>query len=216
MWGVLDKQRVPMDFDGLTHEDDIAVAAVIGTLAINPSVQVINLSFGGGVWAEQSPPPELETALVKLFAARKNVAVVASAGNESTESKVWPAAFDNVISVGALDEKEPVVRGDPPPIAEFSNKGYWISAFANGVSVLGPFVNDDGSNGWARWSGTSFAAAIVSGRIAQVAIERGINGAEAAKAVLTESDPMPGRTAKWVRGVDSLPFAEPGSPSQTP
>jgi hypothetical protein len=208
MWGVLDKKRVPTDFDGLIDDDDAAVAAAIGALAINPHVQVINLSFGGGFWAEGSKPPRLQYALERLFAARTDVAVVASAGNEPTSPTVWPAAFDNVVSVGALDETKPLARGDTPPFAPFSNSGDWIDAFAGGVDVLGPFGYPDGTQGWARWSGTSFAAAIVSGRIAQVAIERGINGALAVQAVLEESEPISGRTAVWVRGVDSLPFAQ--------
>ena len=208
MWGVLDKDRVPPDFDGLIDHDDTAVAAAIGALAINPRVQVINLSFGGGVWAEDSKPAQLDRALERLFADRKNIAVVASAGNESSTSKVWPAGFENVISVGALDERAPVAHGSTPPVAAFSNKGRWISAFASGVKVLGPYADSSGAGGWVRWSGTSFAAAIVSGRIAQVAIERGISGAEAAYAVLAESEPIGTSGAVWVRGIDSLPFTD--------
>jgi hypothetical protein len=208
VWGVLDKDRVPTDLDGLTDKDDTAVAAAIEALAINRNVQVINLSFGGGVWAEDSKPARLERALHDLFAIRKNIAVVAAAGNESSDNKVWPAAFDNVISVGALDERNPVARGSTPPFAAFSNTGSWISAFAGGVRVLGPYADSGGAGGWARWSGTSFAAAIVSGRIAQVAIERGISGAEAADAVMSESEPIGTYGAVWVRGIDSPPFKD--------
>lgn len=207
MWGVLDKNRVPTDFDGLIDQDDIAVAAALGALAVNPHVQVINLSFGGGVWAERERPTRLERALEELFELRDNVAVVASAGNESTDSPVWPAAFPNVIAVGALDEAAAVARGSAPPVAPFSNTGPFIDAYANGVKALGPYQDWDGAPRWARWSGTSFAAAIVTGRIAQVAIERGISGKQAAHAVLSESGKIKGSRAVWVRGIDSLPFA---------
>jgi hypothetical protein len=209
MWGVLDKARVPTEDGSLLEQDDTAVAAAIGALAINRHVQVINLSFGGGVWHEKRKPARLESALESLFALRQDIAVVASAGNESIEGMVWPAAFPNVISVGALDEGDQVARGSTPPIAPFSNRGQWIKAFASGVRVLGPYSVTGSGAGWARWSGTSFAAAIVSGRIAQVAIERGISGAAAADAVLSDSDPCPKpeSQAVWVRSVDSLPFA---------
>ena len=54
--------------------------------------------------------------------------------------------------------------------------------------------------GWARWSGTSFAAATVSGRIAQTAIELGVTGTEAAEIVLRESRVINADGAVWVRG----------------
>jgi subtilisin family serine protease len=101
-----------------------------------------------------------------------------------------------VISVGAFDETSATL-GATPPRAKFSNYGDWVTAFASGVRVTGPFVEFDeiGDDqfppnppqqfrGWAQWSGTSFAAATVSGRIAQIAIEQNKNGADAAKALL--------------------------------
>lgn len=212
MWGVLDKQRPrAAERGGLDSVDDFAVAAAIRALALNPNVKVINLSFGGGVFAEHKPPTQLKDALDLLDYDR--VAVVAAAGNDGIGDKVWPAAFEHVISVGAVEESGPLEPGDTPPFASFTNHGDWITAFANGKHVLGPFVDYmetgevDGHasqdfKGWARWSGTSFAAAIVSGRIAQLAAERGIPGALAAKELLAEAPKIRGN-AVWIRGVDS-------------
>ena len=67
--------------------------------------------------------------------------------------------------------------------AWFSNFGSWVDACAPAVDVVSTFFNDfseqlDGESlrhydGWARWSGTSFAAPKVAALIAQ---ERYLNG----------------------------------------
>jgi hypothetical protein len=171
----------PGEFDRLDTEIGEAILAQ----AQDPRVKVINLSFGGQIW-ESHPPEGIRRALDQ--AARKGVAVVAPAGNVPTGTEVWPAAFayefENVISVGAVDETATYLHGRPPPRASFSNYGYWVKAYAAGVNVLGPFVDHpaDGTpfTGWARWSGTSFAAATVAGVIARVAKDNGLTALQAA------------------------------------
>jgi len=217
MRGALDKARKHDDFLG--SDDDEAVAAAVGALALDPDVQVINLSFGGGVFADE--PKGLGRVLAGLD---DRIAVVAAAGNDAKkDTPVWPAAFDGVISVGALDERRVRPPDGAPPRAPFSNYGSWVDAYAGGVQLLGPFVyfdeadeaDDDKADevddylvgprppqrfrGWARWSGTSFAAAVVSGRIAQIAAERGITGAQAAWALLDESRRIFHDGAAWIR-----------------
>jgi hypothetical protein len=135
----------------------------------------------------------------------------------ASDKPVYPAAFPfpKVISVGALDGRRLIPPGATPPRAAFSNYGNWVKAYADGMQVLGPFVYFDETGGdvyglrppqhfraWARWSGTSFAAATVSGRIAQTAIERGITGAQAAQAVLGESRKIAKYDVVWVRGAN--------------
>jgi subtilisin family serine protease len=213
MCGVLDKSENPSSDTPLGDDDDQRVAEAVRSLALDPDVQVINLSFGGGVF--ESKPTSLDKALQELD---HRVAVVAAAGNGASDKPVYPAAFAliaEVISVGALDERRLVPPGATPPQAAFSNYGHWVKAYASGVQVLGPFVYFDETGGdvyglrppqhfrgWARWSGTSFAAATVSGRIAQTAIERGITGAQAAQAVLGESRKISKFDAVWVRGAN--------------
>ena len=212
MCGVLDKSENSSSDTPLGDDDDQRVAEAVRSLALDPDVQVINLSFGGGVF--ESPPTKLDKALQELD---HRVAVVAAAGNGAGDEPVYPAAFGfpRVISVGALDERRLVPPGATPPRAAFSNYGNWVKAYAGGVQVLGPFVYFDETGGdvyglrppqhfrgWARWSGTSFAAATVSGRIAQTAIERGITGAQAAKAVLGESRKISKYHELWVRSAD--------------
>ena len=206
MCGVLDKgdaQRA----SGLDSRDDPRVAEAVRRLAAG-GVQVINLSFAGGVFADEDEVTGLGEVLRGL---PEGIAVVAAAGNDASDKEVWPAAFERVIAVGALDETG--LFGDTPPLARFSNSGNWIEAYASGVDVLGPYVNFEETGpdiygirppqqftGWARWSGTSFAAAIVSGRIADTAIKQGISGRQAADAVLAESQRIFAGDAVWVAG----------------
>ena len=198
MWGVLAKARMPTSEDETTDQDDRAVAAALAALALNPNVQVVNLSFGGSVW--ESTPTLLEGAVKEFRKDRPDVSIVASAGNTDGESAMtYPASFEGVLAVGAVDDTMLVVDG-LPEIADFSNRGKWVDAYARGVDVLGPLPRPDGSQ-WGRWSGTSFASAVVAGRIAEVAIERRLSGADAQTVVLAESQKFEG--ARWVRGVDS-------------
>jgi hypothetical protein len=208
MRGVLDKGSD--SGDGLGADDDTLVAEAVCSLAQSPTVQVINLSFGGGVFTDAAVPANLGQALQDLD---PRIAVVAAAGNDGCDREVWPAAFPRVISVGALDERRLVPPGAVPPRAPFSNYGKWVRAYAGGVQLLGPFVDfeETGSDlfglrpaqrfrGWARWSGTSFAAATVSGRIAQTVIELGVTGTEAADIVLADARTITDHGAVWIRG----------------
>lgn len=206
MRGVLDKSG--NESGTLGPDDDVRVAEAVRSLAHEPDVKVINLSFGGGVFTDEGPA-NLGTALDELDA---SIAVVAAAGNGASDQQVWPAAFDRVISVGARDGRLLLPIGATPPLAAFSNHGSWVDAYADGVQVLSTFVHFDETGGdefglrppqhfrgWARWSGTSFAAAMVSGRIAQTAIELGISGADAARVVLREARIISVDSAVWIR-----------------
>lgn len=125
---------------------------------------VINLSFGGHTRRDR-PPLAHRKALSKI---RDTTVVVAAAGNHKPDDeehaqnphrKFWPAAIDSVVAVAALDTTSGV------RMAPFSNVGKWVDVAAPGASVLGPYVVFGKFNGWARWSGTSFAAPVVTGRI---------------------------------------------------
>jgi hypothetical protein len=147
--------------------EDHAVAAAIEDLRL-AGVQLINLSFGGDS-NEVGLPPVIEQALLAL---PPETVVVVSAGNSASEKKFYPAAADlgidhaTVVSVGATDTSGRV--------AGFSNRG-WVTLYAPGVDRHGPYLDYAGPTreftGWARWSGTSFASAVVTGRIANKAAE---------------------------------------------
>jgi hypothetical protein len=146
--------------------------------ALDPSLrpQVVNLSFYGD---ESEPPAGIARALLGLLDAAPEVVVVTSAGNRWTEVPPWPAAFhrdlerhrDRVVAVGAVDTSilRPLGVSDPPR-ASFSNSWPGIQLWAPGVRVVGPYVRST-TDGFefctAIWSGTSFAAATVTGVLAR-------------------------------------------------
>jgi subtilisin family serine protease len=133
---------------------------------------VISLSFG--TYAPDEPVA-LRTAI--RHATAKGIIVVASAGNDGTSRKSYPAAYENVISVGALG---------PNGAAPFTNWGGWVRACAPGVDVASAFWSFDGAKGrneccefdtfenWALWSGTSFAAPIVAAALARELSRSGV------------------------------------------
>lgn len=161
-------------FDGTGYVDDVQLAQALSALA-SAGVDVVSLSLGGYT-ADNLPCPATEAAIAALRA--NDVVIVAAAGNENTSRPSWPAAFKGVVAVGAVD-----ANGDK---ACFSNYGSWVDACAEGVDVVSTFVHSPypaaphpatdgcpevlpepgGFEGFARWSGTSFAAPRVAAAIA--------------------------------------------------
>jgi membrane-anchored mycosin MYCP len=121
----------------------------------------------------------LSTAVSRLG---PDVVVVAAAGNHGdldrrqppyagpheTSKPTFPAALDGVVAVGAATDE-----GKPTSFTPLNK--YWIDLLAPGENVLSTYLEgevllDDKTaepfRGLARWSGSSFAAALVSGAIA--------------------------------------------------
>lgn len=117
--------------------------------AIAANAQVISMSWG----SEQSSPM-LET--VVQYAVDKGLVLVAAAGNSPTGKPVYPAAYKNVIGVGAL-----APNGD---VWEQSNYGEFVSVFAPGVAQMP--VGHNGSPG--MYAGTSISAAYIAGRVGKI------------------------------------------------
>ncbi|MFF5208102.1 S8 family serine peptidase [Streptosporangium sp. NPDC000396] len=142
----------------------------------NDPPQVLNLSLGGHTFDDR-PSPLVEAALAELT----GTVVVACAGNTASDRPFWPAALSGVIAVGALDAAE---ESRTP----FSAYGPWVDACARGEWLTSAFLERGAFHGYAHWSGTSFAAAVVSGAIAAAARDR--TPKEAAEHVL---DPLRSR-----------------------
>ena len=103
-------------------------------------------------WGSETNSGFLEEALG--YARSKDMIVVASAGNEPTGKPVYPAAYDSVIAVGALD---PGGRA-----WEKSNYGDFVEIYAPGfASFPVGYKGDPGS-----YAGTSISAAFVANVIA--------------------------------------------------
>ena len=106
--------------------------------------------------------------------------IVASAGNENSSRETYPAAFESVLGVGALDTTIDT-DGNPwssstrtGPKAEFSNHGDWVDAWAPGVALPTNHVTGvafeaglDKLDGKGEVDGTSFAAPVVASMIAE-------------------------------------------------
>lgn len=173
--------------------DELGVIRALERLAEWGRADVVNLSLGCHTYDDR-PSPLLTRAVAAL--GRRTV-VVACAGNTAGDRPFWPAAMKPVVGVAALDGGER---------AWFSNHGWWVDACAEGTEVTSSFVHFDGPRppadgadpddfrGYATWSGTSFAAPAVAGRIAGLAAAEGIGAADAADRVLDpEANPsLPG------------------------
>lgn len=115
--------------------------------AVSKNAQVINLSVGG-------PKDNLIAALIQS-AYGSGVTVVAAAGNGGAKGKpVYPAALNEVIAVSATDSRD--------GLYSFSTRGDYIDVAAPGVDILSPAPG----GAWGMESGTSQAAAHVSGAVA--------------------------------------------------
>jgi hypothetical protein len=165
---------------GLGDEHSLATALA----SLDPDVEVVNLSLGG-VTRNNMPSLPIWQALQNV---RRDVVVVASAGNAGDRRPRWPAAFKGVVAVASvrLDGS-----GTPSPDPT-SSHGPWVDACAPGTWVT-TFVRGqlpDSVGGttfdtpFATWTGTSFAAPVVAGRIAQVMTEAGVGAREAARRLL--------------------------------
>jgi subtilisin family serine protease len=178
-----------LDSDGVGTELEVARGIL---RAVDARAQVINLSIGGYA-ADDRPPLLLERA---MRAIPGDVVVVAAAGNEGEDRPVWPGAIRRVVSVAATTsagDDDPMVVTDE--LMSWSNRGWWVDVAAPGtwssVYVKGaenPAIETDDRpdvfQGFARASGTSFAAAAVSGAIAAEMRRGELTARQALKRVL--------------------------------
>ena len=120
--------------------------------AIEQKVDIISMSLGVGQSSDK-----LERAVKEAI--NKNIAIVCAAGNEGDGDAndfeySYPAAYVDVISVGAVDKK-----GAPE---YFSNANLVIDVVAPGVDILSTYPD----NKFAILSGTSMATPHVAGSLA--------------------------------------------------
>ena len=136
-------------------------------------VDVVCMAFGGRLSVDGPDPKTLKPALEALRDQR--VKIVASAGNDGSEQPTSPAVLATdpdlescMVSVGA--------RRSPTERAPFSNYGVWVREWGEGSNVISimpmtiPADDDEMAadvDGYAWWSGTSFAAATCAAALAQ-------------------------------------------------
>jgi len=172
-----------MDIAGKVNELDVIHA--LSWLADHPKsaggvdIDIVLMAFGRQADPGEPDLANLEAPIKKL--SDRGVRIVASAGNDGSESPVYPAAFAakqdlKVVSVGAL--------ATPTERAPYSNSGPWVHQGGKGTNVrsimplttkgtgeestaelagAGPAPHP--GDGYAWWSGTSFAAATCAGTL---------------------------------------------------
>jgi len=130
--------------------------------AIVKKVDVINLSLGG------TNSSAIENEVIQR-AVRAGIVIVAAAGNNALKgnSVSYPASYENVISVGAVDENNSK--------SSFSNYNQYVDLVAPGERILTTSPNQS----YNKDGGTSFSAPIVSGTVAMMkALEPKLSASE--------------------------------------
>ena len=147
-----------------TQGSTISIIASIDWAA-GQGARVINMSFAG--------PSDPALGRILAAARQKGVVLVAAAGNAGPKSSpLWPAADPNVIAVTATDYDDRLFA--------MANRGSHVAIAAPGVDILVATPGDS----YKMESGTSFAAAFVSGVAALVLERKPQLGPDAIKKVL--------------------------------
>ncbi|MBP9706844.1 MAG: S8 family serine peptidase [Oligoflexales bacterium] len=139
-------------------------------------VRVINSSFGK---FQRSRAIGLVIRLLKDFG--RGVLVVGAAGNEDTSKRAYPAAFNDVLAVSALDGN--LKR------ASYSNFGAWVDVSAPGGDAGGQIISTVAGGNFGEQMGTSQAAPVVAGLAGLIlAVNPAYSGQELKNLLITSSD----------------------------
>jgi len=182
-WNFVDKNSDVTDLDGHGTMVSGVIGAVanngIGIAGVAPNVSIMPLKVltaSGGSWIDlnlairQAADNGAHIILMSLggkysrlslateaainYAYQRGCILVAAAGNDNSSEPFYPAAYEQVIAVSAIDQNDKK--------AWFSNFGSYIDFCAPGVNILSTWK--DGN--YVYGSGTSVAAPFVAGVIA--------------------------------------------------
>ncbi|MDI6826147.1 MAG: S8 family serine peptidase [Candidatus Aenigmarchaeota archaeon] len=130
-----------LDYSGSGWDDDLAKAIIH---AVEQRADIINLS-----WGSSEDSSLIHDAIE--YAYSKGVLVVAAAGNDASDRKHYPAAYEEVIAVAATNKFDETAR--------FTNFGEWVEIAAPGVEILSTCWDDY----YKIFSGTSMSAPCIVG-----------------------------------------------------
>lgn len=143
--------------------DDLGICKLENVLkgidyAISQGCQIINMSFGTNSYSD-----ELEAKIKE----NSNVYFVASCGDNNADEIMYPALYDDVYAVTAID-----INGN---IYEYSNKSKTKKTYhVPGVDLTVPVIFDNQINK-TYISGSSYATALFTGMIASLLCSNKLN-----------------------------------------
>jgi hypothetical protein len=183
-------------FDVMTQPSAANAAAAIG-FAVANKASVINLSFDLGIGSYA-----LRDAIGAACAADALVVIAAgNTGGDNDRYPLVPACYakefpNNVIVVMATDEYD-----GKPTFSNFGSKS--VDLAAPGVRIASTrtfFIGDDGARRYGRYTGTSAAAALVTGTAALLRSRRPAWKAKDIKnRILQTADTLPGLRCQMSR-----------------
>lgn len=147
--------------------------------AIRNGADVINMSWSG-------PNMTITGDNLLQTADDMNIVLVGAAGNADSSQKFYPAAYDQVLAVGATNELDKK--------ASFSNYGNWVDLMAPGTNIYSAKAGSNSSYG--NLNGTSMSTPMVSG-LAGLVKSKYPN--------ISDED----NKARIIQGCDDIDFANP-------
>lgn len=146
-----------------------AIVNAIYAAADYPGMVAMNLSLGGG------SESQAERNAIAYAVNTKNVLVIASAGNDGTNTVSCPACDPLAISVAALNWQD--------KLSYYSNRGSGLDMSAPGGEMYSNTTEEGGiyssvPGGYAYYQGTSMSAPMVTGTAGIVASVTGLRGAQ--------------------------------------
>jgi len=151
-------------------------------LAVDLGAKIINMSFGTDDSALSPSSPKPHKDIVEYALARGCILIAAS-GNNGQDTRYWPAAYPEVIAVGAVEADG--------SIAGFSTRGSHVALCAPGSRVLTTSIR-----GYQHATGTSFAAPFVSATAALLVAR-----------AQRRAFPVDARLAKRILTISARPFS---------
>lgn len=170
-----------------TSDTQINISCVVASLqkiAADSSIKVVNMSFGGtAAGIGTSAMNAMHTAVQQVASSGK--VLVAAAGNNDTKGVcLYPASFDEVISVSATDAND--------QICSFSDTNDQVEVAAPGnnlesAGITGSYVTE---------GGTSFSSPVVAGEAAMIFAKNSALTADEVRQIISDTAKDLGTTGK--------------------
>lgn len=179
-----DAELLSVRVAGGDGKGDVFAAAQGIMRAVEEGANVISISMG-----TYGDSFVLRNAIKEAIS--RGVAVVASVGNDAKDGATFPAAYDGVVGVSAVDTLgQKLFFGNTGDGVDICAPGYGLKAAWRD----GQFTED--------FSGTSAAVPYVSGMVA-VLMARGLNAEEAVQRVIEQADDsgLPGKDPAYGNGI---------------